>query len=333
MRRSRSGHSNLPNGPSFCPPEHQEREFILQAIIGYKSRIPPEEVFDANDRSNYSGGPLPRRYESLVLPKDWHVPGKLTRRRRAHRKSHGAIRFHEMNEKISTAWKAADVEVRRFCVDLSASEAARSNRRSQPTRPKEGAERRIRTNDQRAAATRLEERVTHNAAAVGSAAREALATRRESVVTPELQPRPAPSSTTVRIGAPTPLEAISGSNCSPRRRNSVSSTICCDDPFFADLESDAIFMSLFETTVDSQAPSSTTSSGQLVTQKCGVRDAALHPPQCYEIPEIVPPPGPIHDCLAAVVPNPLLFEHVDMPVPSQEIIVLEPRLHQVNRAT
>jgi len=309
-----------------------EREFILQAIIGYKSRIPPEEVFDANDRSNYSGGPLPRRYESLVLPKDWHVPGKLTRRRRAHRKSHGAIRFHEMNEKISTAWKAADVEVRRFCVDLSASEAARSNRRSQPTRPKEGAERRIRTNDQRAAATRLEERVTRNAAAVGSAAREAIATRRESVVTPELQPRPAPSSTTVRIGAPTPLEAISGSNCSPRR-NSVSSTICCDDPFFADLESDAIFMSLFETTMDSQAPSSTTSSGQLVTQKCVARDAALHPPQCYEIPEIVPPPGPIHDCLAAVVPNPLLFEHVDMPVPSQEIIVLEPRLHRVNRAT
>ena len=264
---------------------------------GYKSRIPPEEVFDANDRSNYSGGPLPRRYARLVLPNDWHIPGKLTRRRRAHRKSHGAIRFHEMNEKISTAWKAADDEVRRFCVDLSASEAARFNR----------ADRRIGVNDRRAATARPAERVDDTA--VGSAARETLLSRRESVVTPELQPKPAPSITATRGGAPSPLDAISGSNFSVRRNSVASITSISNDQFFADLESDEIFMSLFETTVDSQVPS--TSSGLLAAQRYGVRDAGSHPfpPQCNEIPEIVPPPGPTHDCPTAVVPNPLLCEH------------------------
>ena len=273
-------------------------------------------MFDANDRSNYSGGPLPRRYEELVLPKDWHIPGKLTRRRRAHRKSHGAIRFHEMNDKISTAWKAADDGVRRFCVDLSASEAARFNMGTKPTRSK-GSGRRGRANDRQAEPIRLpEEHVTSDTASASLAERESretretLVTRRECVVTPELQPKSASSSTAVRIRTPSSLEAISsGSSSSCARRNSVASAISCNDPFFADLESDAIFMSLFETTVGGQA-SSFSSSHLPAVQQLGAPVVASHPPhpQCYEIPEIVPP----HDCpVAMMVPNPLLFQKVD----------------------
>jgi len=93
-----------------------EREYILQTLHNHTPTIPPhEEAFDPTAMAP----PLPARYANLILPYDWHIPGKAKRRKRIHRKSHGKIGFHELNERISRAWSAADDDIRNFCTCLS----------------------------------------------------------------------------------------------------------------------------------------------------------------------------------------------------------------------
>ena len=53
---------------------------------------------------------LPNRYADLALPYDWFLPGKEQRRKRKHRKSHGAIGFHELSRRVSAAWEAAGAD-------------------------------------------------------------------------------------------------------------------------------------------------------------------------------------------------------------------------------
>jgi len=60
-----------------------------------------------------------------VLPYDWHLPGKEKRRKRKHRKSHGAIGFHDLSGKIVGAWKDVADEVKAYCSQVSAAGMAR----------------------------------------------------------------------------------------------------------------------------------------------------------------------------------------------------------------
>jgi hypothetical protein len=96
-----------------------ERAYILQEAL----RIEPAvegETFHTSQPS-YAGLPaLPRRYASLVLPYDWFLPGKEKRRKRKHRKSHGAIGFHELSTEIANAWKSVDDEVKTYCSQVCA---------------------------------------------------------------------------------------------------------------------------------------------------------------------------------------------------------------------
>jgi len=94
-----------------------EREHVLQVDLGVKQNF-DAGVFDPNN-CEYHGPPLPSRYSGLVLPDDWHVPGKVVRRKRIHRKSHGVIGFHDLSNRISTAWKSVDEETKDFCEKLS----------------------------------------------------------------------------------------------------------------------------------------------------------------------------------------------------------------------
>jgi len=95
-----------------------EREYILQVLLAVEPTYEPHEIFHPSQPS-YRGPNLPPRYAELVLPNDWYVPGKEKRRKRRHRKSHGAIGFHELSLKIADAWKKVDDESRTFCAVLS----------------------------------------------------------------------------------------------------------------------------------------------------------------------------------------------------------------------
>mmetsp|Transcript_17584 Transcript_17584/g.38355 ORF Transcript_17584/g.38355 Transcript_17584/m.38355 type:complete len:293 (+) Transcript_17584:99-977(+) len=104
-----------------------EREYILQTLLCYKPTITnPDSVFHPTDKTYPANAPpLPSRYSDLILPYDWHIPGKTKRRKRLHRKSHGKIGFHELNERISKAWSLADKEVKEYCQKLSDIEAVK----------------------------------------------------------------------------------------------------------------------------------------------------------------------------------------------------------------
>ena len=68
-----------------------EREYILQSL-GVTPDLDKNEIFDHFD-SNYDGPELPQRYDGIVLPSDWWIPGKgLRRKKRRHRATHGVIR-------------------------------------------------------------------------------------------------------------------------------------------------------------------------------------------------------------------------------------------------
>ena len=95
-----------------------EREYILQVRLGVSPALDLSEVFDPRCK-RYHGPPLPFRYKDLVLPYDWHIPGKAQRRKRRHRKSHGKIGFHELSNMIAQAWSKVDEETRSFCACLS----------------------------------------------------------------------------------------------------------------------------------------------------------------------------------------------------------------------
>ena len=95
-----------------------EREYILQVLLSVEPTYEPCDVFHPETDTHYKGPRLPPRYSGLVLQNDWYVPGKARRRKRRHRKSHGAIGFHELTLKIAEAWPLADVETRAFCACL-----------------------------------------------------------------------------------------------------------------------------------------------------------------------------------------------------------------------
>mmetsp|Transcript_12341 Transcript_12341/g.26593 ORF Transcript_12341/g.26593 Transcript_12341/m.26593 type:complete len:369 (-) Transcript_12341:90-1196(-) len=105
-----------------------EREYILQTLHNHTPTItPPSKIFNAATSPTYptNAPPLPSRYASLILPYDWHIPGKTKIRKRLHRKSHGKVGFHELNDQISKAWSVADEGVREFCVRLSEIESVK----------------------------------------------------------------------------------------------------------------------------------------------------------------------------------------------------------------
>ncbi|EJK50526.1 hypothetical protein THAOC_30470 [Thalassiosira oceanica] len=53
------------------------------------------------------------------------IARKIKKRKRLHRKSHGRIGFHALNQQISRAWGNVEEEVRIFCENLAATEAAK----------------------------------------------------------------------------------------------------------------------------------------------------------------------------------------------------------------
>lgn len=116
-----------------------EREYILQTLLGYRPAISPNDIFHP-DLESYPADapPLPRRYANLVLPYDWHIPGKTKRRKRIHRKSHGKIGFHELNDRISKAWSLAENEVKNFCTQLSEIESAKYRKARKTTKLAKG---------------------------------------------------------------------------------------------------------------------------------------------------------------------------------------------------
>jgi len=95
-----------------------EREHVLQVSLGVEPSI-AYGVFDPSNDNDYQGPPLPSRYNDLVLPGDWYVPGKVVRRKRVHRKSHGVIGFRELSNRIAVSWKSVDEETKEFCEKLS----------------------------------------------------------------------------------------------------------------------------------------------------------------------------------------------------------------------
>jgi hypothetical protein len=95
-----------------------EREYIIQAELGFQPDYECADVFDPSDLSNYQGPPLPSKYRGLTYLKDWHLPGKEKRRKRRHRKTHGKIGFRQLSLRIAEAWKHVDEETLKFCIDL-----------------------------------------------------------------------------------------------------------------------------------------------------------------------------------------------------------------------
>merc|ERR1719288_482731 len=89
-----------------------ERAHILQVQLGSDPCLDGLEAFRPSQPSYDSLPPLPSRYASLVLPYDWHLPGKEKRRKRKHRRTHGAIGFHELSNTIAAAWKEVDDNIK-----------------------------------------------------------------------------------------------------------------------------------------------------------------------------------------------------------------------------
>ncbi len=86
---------NTNDGISSTRPRHYteynlffqlEREYILQKIFQVKPQVNhADDIFDPT-KPSYSGPPLPKRYDDLILKKDWYIPGN--KKRRKHKKSH-----------------------------------------------------------------------------------------------------------------------------------------------------------------------------------------------------------------------------------------------------
>jgi len=96
-----------------------EREYILQKLFGVKSALDPDNMFSQED-PKYLGPPLPKRYNDLVLPKEWHIPGKNCKKNRKHTKTHGKISFVDLSRQIAQAWSCADDDVKDYCATMYA---------------------------------------------------------------------------------------------------------------------------------------------------------------------------------------------------------------------
>jgi len=93
-----------------------EREYILQKIFDVKPQVKhTDDIFDTM-KSTYSGPPLPKRYDDLILMKDWYIPGN--KKRRKHKKSHGKISFIDLSRQVAREWARAGDDVKDFCAKL-----------------------------------------------------------------------------------------------------------------------------------------------------------------------------------------------------------------------
>lgn len=96
-----------------------EREFILQNL-GVVPKLEPSEVFNAATDKNYEGPKnLPAKYDGLVLPSDWYIPGKGRRKKRQHVASHGKISFTDLSKSVAAAWRKRCEETKKFTKALS----------------------------------------------------------------------------------------------------------------------------------------------------------------------------------------------------------------------
>lgn len=66
--------------------------YILQNL-GVKPNINKDNIFSSETDPSYTGPELPSRYDGIILPGDWYIPGKGRRKKRQHRASHGKIRL------------------------------------------------------------------------------------------------------------------------------------------------------------------------------------------------------------------------------------------------
>ena len=97
---------------------HSYTEYILQNL-GVVPDLKDEDVFSTSD-PGYGGPELPPRYDGIILPSDWYIPGKTRRRKRQHRASHGKISFSDLSKSVSTAWRNTNNnETKLFCAQLS----------------------------------------------------------------------------------------------------------------------------------------------------------------------------------------------------------------------
>ena len=95
-------------------------EYILQNL-GVVPDLKDEDVFSTSDPGYVGSGrpELPPRYDGIILPNDWYIPGKTRRRKRQHRASHGKISFSDLSKSVSTAWRNSDNETKLFCAQLA----------------------------------------------------------------------------------------------------------------------------------------------------------------------------------------------------------------------
>lgn len=95
-------------------------EYILQNL-GVLPDLKDEDVFSTLDPGYVGSGrpELPPRYDGIILPNDWYIPGKTRRRKRQHRASHGKISFSDLSKSVSTAWRNIDNETKLFCAQLA----------------------------------------------------------------------------------------------------------------------------------------------------------------------------------------------------------------------
>jgi len=103
---------------SYSYPLHIE--YILQNL-GVVPDLKDEDVFSTLDPGYVGSGrpELPPRYDGIILPNDWYIPGKTRRRKRQHRASHGKISFSDLSKSVSTAWRNIDNETKLFCAQLA----------------------------------------------------------------------------------------------------------------------------------------------------------------------------------------------------------------------
>eukprot|EP00571_Detonula_confervacea_P000394 CAMPEP_0172313852 /NCGR_PEP_ID=MMETSP1058-20130122/21126_1 /TAXON_ID=83371 /ORGANISM="Detonula confervacea, Strain CCMP 353" /LENGTH=269 /DNA_ID=CAMNT_0013027575 /DNA_START=14 /DNA_END=823 /DNA_ORIENTATION=- len=94
-----------------------ERECVLQNL-GVTPTLRAEEIFVISD-TNYDGPDLPLRYEDVILPSDWYIPGKAHRKKRQHRATHGKISFTDLSKNIASSWRNIDGETKLFCAQVS----------------------------------------------------------------------------------------------------------------------------------------------------------------------------------------------------------------------
>lgn len=74
---------------------------------------------DMNSYCSVKVPPLPTRYRSLVLPKNWFVHGKKKQKRREHRKAHRVISFTELSRVVAARWKSIDKETFQYVKRVS----------------------------------------------------------------------------------------------------------------------------------------------------------------------------------------------------------------------